>query len=320
MDLPVTPSFRLDGRRAIVTGAGRGIGLAAAVALAHAGAAVTLVARTAAEVDAAAAAIVAGGGRAEALVLDVTDVAGVAAAFSAAAPFDILVNNAGTNRPKPFVTVTPDDYDLVMGLNVRAAFFVAQAAARRMIETGRRGTIINLSSQMGHVGGENRTIYCASKHALEGLSKAMAIELGPHGIRVNTLCPTFIETPMTRPYFEDPAFRSAVLSKIKLGRVRTARGRHGRDRVHRLGRGSDDDGLRRPYRRRLDGGLTRENAPSRLTVSGSIALRSRGRAVRRARRARRPAERPRTGRPHCPPTRRAVRRPASRPPSIGLRW
>ena len=129
------------------------------------------------------------------------------------------MNSAGTNRPKPFVTVTPDDFDTVMTLNLRAAFFVAQAVARRMIDAGVKGTIINISSQMGHVGGENRTIYCASKHALEGLSKAMAVELGPHGIRVNTLCPTFIETPMTRPYFENPAFRSSVLSKIKLGRV-----------------------------------------------------------------------------------------------------
>ena len=217
--LPMTPSFRLDGVRALVTGAGRGIGLGAAAALAQAGANVTLAARSHVEVKAAASAIVAAGGSAQALVIDVTDLDAVAAAVIAAEPSDVFVNNAGTNRPKPFTAVTPDDYDVVMGLNVRAAFFAAQAVARRLIASGKPGSIINLSSQMGHVGAENRTLYCASKHALEGLTKAMAVELGPHGIRVNTLCPTFIETPMTRSFLAEPDFASAVMSKIKLGRL-----------------------------------------------------------------------------------------------------
>lgn len=217
--LPATPSFRLDGRRALVTGASRGIGLGAAAALAQAGAHVTLAARSRIELEAAASAMTAAGGSAQALIIDVTDVDAFAAATAAAEPFDVFVNNAGTNRPKPFTAVTPDDYEAVMGLNVRAAFFAAQAVARRLIETGRPGSIINLSSQMGHVGAENRTLYCASKHALEGLTKAMAVELGVHGIRVNTLCPTFIETPMTRPFLAEPGFASAVTSKIKLGRV-----------------------------------------------------------------------------------------------------
>ena len=217
--LPVCPSFGLAGRRALVTGAGRGIGLAAAAALAAAGAAVTLVARSAAEVEAVAAALRARGDLAESLPLDVTDQAATSVAFAGLPPFDILVNNAGTNRPKPFTDVSEDDYDTVMGLNVRAAFFVAQAVARGLMAAGQPGSIINMSSQMGHVGGAGRSIYCASKFAIEGLSKAMALDLAPHRIRVNTICPTFIETPMTRPFLTDPTFRASVLAKIKLGRL-----------------------------------------------------------------------------------------------------
>jgi NAD(P)-dependent dehydrogenase (short-subunit alcohol dehydrogenase family) len=219
MSLPRTPSFRLDGRRALVTGAGRGIGLAAAAALAEAGAEVTLVARSAPELEEAAEAIRAAGGRADALALDVTDVAAVRTALGARPPFHVLVNNAGTNRPAPFAEVTPEDFDAVMSLNLRAAFFVAQAVARGLIAAGERGSIVNVSSQMGHVGGPRRSVYCASKAALEGMTKAMALDLAPHGIRVNTLCPTFIETPLTRPFFEDAAFRASVLGKIKLGRL-----------------------------------------------------------------------------------------------------
>jgi len=219
VSLPATPSFRLDGRRALVTGAGRGIGLAAAAALAGAGAHVTLAARSAEEIEAGAALIRDTGGAADTMVLDVLDTSAAAQAVAAAEPFDILVNNAGTNRPKPFLDVPVEDFDAIMDLNLRAAFFVAQAVARRLVAASRSGSIINVSSQMGHVGAENRTIYCASKHAMEGMTKAMAVELGPHGIRANTLCPTFIETPMTRVFFESAAFRSQVLTKIKLGRV-----------------------------------------------------------------------------------------------------
>ncbi|HEX2136250.1 MAG TPA: glucose 1-dehydrogenase [Microvirga sp.] len=219
--LPEAPSFRLDGKRALVTGAGRGIGLAGAAALAAAGAHVALAARSRDDVEAAASAIRERGGSAEALPLDMTDLDAVFRTVAAAEPFDVFLNNAGMNRPRPFVEVTVEDFDAIMGLNVRAAFFAAQAVARALLAAGKPGSIINVSSQMGHVGGANRTVYCSSKFAVEGLTKAMAIELGPAGIRVNSLCPTFIETPMARPFLADEEFRKAVLSKIKLGRLGT---------------------------------------------------------------------------------------------------
>jgi NAD(P)-dependent dehydrogenase (short-subunit alcohol dehydrogenase family) len=219
--LPTTSNFRLDRRRAVVTGAGRSIGLAAAVALADAGATVTLVARTAEDIEAGADAIRASGGIADSAVLDVCDLAAVTRFFRDRAAFDILVNNAGTNRPKPMTQVDEMDFDAVMNLNLKSAFFVAQAAVHRMVEEGRCGSLIHMGSQMGHVGGQNRSLYCASKWALEGMNKAFAIDLAGYGIRSNTIAPTFIETPMTRPFLEDKAFRDNVLAKIKLGRLGT---------------------------------------------------------------------------------------------------
>jgi NAD(P)-dependent dehydrogenase (short-subunit alcohol dehydrogenase family) len=219
LELTPTPSFRLDGRRALVTGGGRGIGLAAASALADAGAHVTLAARTAQEIDDAAAAIRARGQQADALTLDVTDIDATRKRLAARDPFQILVNNAGMNRPAMLPDVKVEDFDAIFSLNVRAAFFMAQTVALRLIEAKLPGSIINISSQMGHVGAARRTVYCASKHAMEGFTKAMAIELAPHNIRVNSLGPTFLETPMTKPFFENKAFRDEVVGKIKLGRL-----------------------------------------------------------------------------------------------------
>jgi NAD(P)-dependent dehydrogenase (short-subunit alcohol dehydrogenase family) len=219
IDLARAPSFRLDGKRALVTGGGRGVGLAAASALASAGAHVTLAARTKSEIEQAAATIRARGDQAETLVLDVTDIDAVRKAIAQAAPFQILINNAGMNRPAYLPDVTIEDFDAIFALNVRAAFFMAHAVALRLIAAKLPGSIINVSSQMGHVGAARRSVYCASKHAVEGFTKAMAIELAPHNIRVNSLGPTFLETPMTRPFFENKEFRDEVLAKIKLGRL-----------------------------------------------------------------------------------------------------
>ncbi|MFM2042395.1 MAG: hypothetical protein RLY86_971 [Pseudomonadota bacterium] len=218
-----TAPFRLDGRTALVTGAGRGIGRACALALAGAGAQVIAVARTAPDLDdlaAAADTVPAAAGRIEPWVADVTE-----AAFLdrvAGLPvLDVLVNNVGSNQPEPFTAVTAETLDRLLTLNVRAAFLTAQAAVRAMIRAGRGGSVVTMSSQMGHVGSPNRTVYCMTKHALEGLTKAMAVELAPAGIRVNSVGPTFIETPLTRPMLEDPAFQSFVLGRIPLGRLGT---------------------------------------------------------------------------------------------------
>jgi NAD(P)-dependent dehydrogenase (short-subunit alcohol dehydrogenase family) len=213
--------FDLTGKRAVVTGASRGIGQALAAALAAAGASVTLIARDENDVMAAADGIRSNGGKADGIALDVTHTQAFREARAALPPFEIFLNNAGMNRPQPFQEVSEENFDVIMTLNLRGAFFAAQAAARRMIDGGAGGTIINMSSQMGHVGGPRRSVYCASKFALEGMTKAAAIDLAPYGIRVNTICPTFIETPMTKGFLADPEFRADVLSRIKLGRLGT---------------------------------------------------------------------------------------------------
>ncbi|MFQ6549885.1 SDR family NAD(P)-dependent oxidoreductase [Aestuariibius sp. 2305UL40-4] len=215
-DLPITPSFRLDGKRALVTGASRGIGYACAAALAEAGASVVMAARGAEELESAVEALRHRGYTAEAWLVDITDVEAVRAGVARRGAFDILCNSAGTARHGPAAETVPEDFDAVMGVNLRAAYFVAQAVAKAMPQGG---SILQISSQMGHVGGVDRAVYCASKHAVEGMTKAMAIEWGRRGIRVNTICPTFIRTELTEGTFADPGRRAWIEEKIKLGRV-----------------------------------------------------------------------------------------------------
>jgi len=214
-------NFRLDGKTALVTGAGRGIGRAIAIALAAAGAEPILVSRTPSQLEEVAREIASCEGKTSVLPVDVTDTAAMRIAFAGIPRLDILVNNAGLNRPLPFLEVDEATLDQLLTLNVRAAFLVAQAAARLMAANG-GGVIINVSSQMGHVGSElNRTVYVMTKHAVEGLTKAMAVELAPKGVRVVSIAPTFITTPLTKPFFEDPVFRKWVLDRIPLGRLGT---------------------------------------------------------------------------------------------------
>lgn len=215
--LPKTPSFRLDGKRALVPGGSRGIGLGCAVALAEAGAHVTIVARSADAVSATVAQMTRAGLSADGQALDVTDLDAVQSFFDAHPAYDIVCNSAGLARHSKVLDTSLEDFDAAMALNVRAAYFLAQQAARRMLGLG--GSIIQISSQMGHVGGQDRSVYCGTKHAIEGINKAMAIELGPQNIRVNSICPTFILTPLTEATFADPDKRAWIDEKIKLPRI-----------------------------------------------------------------------------------------------------
>ena len=219
MTFPRTPSFDLTGKRALVAGASSGIGLGCAVALAEHGAQVTLAARSGGKLRSLAAAFVEEGWQADALELDVANVGDTAEKVAKQGPFDILVNSAGLARHSPALETGEADFDAVADLNVKGAYFLTQAVAKGLVAAGKPGSLINISSQMAHVGGIDRAVYCGTKHAVEGFTKAMAIEWGAAGIRVNTICPTFILTPLTKATFENPERRAWIEEKIKLGRA-----------------------------------------------------------------------------------------------------
>ena len=219
IDLPKTPSLRLDGLRALVTGASSGIGLGCAVALAEAGADVVLASRNIKALSEAAEAIIMKGFSAETLQLDISDLVSIDNVLKEQKPFDVLVNSAGLGRHTPSLETSAEDFDAVMDVNLKGAYFLTQSIAKALIKAKKPGSLINISSQMGHVGGVDRAVYAASKHAVEGFTKAMAIEWGRHQIRVNTICPTFIRTPLTQSTFDNPERKKWIEEKIKLGRV-----------------------------------------------------------------------------------------------------
>ena len=219
MQLPSTPSFRLDGRRALVTGASSGIGQGCAVALAEAGAHVVLAARGIERLSRTVDALRERGHSCEALAMDVADVHAMQSAVASHEPFDVLVNSAGLAIHSPALETQLENFDTVMNVNVRGAYFLTQAVAQGLVSAGKPGSLITISSQMAHVGGIDRSVYCASKFAVEGFTKAMAIEWGRAGIRVNTVCPTFVRTPLTEQTFEQPERVRWIEEKIKLGRT-----------------------------------------------------------------------------------------------------
>jgi len=219
IDLPTTPSLRLDGLRALVTGASSGIGLGCAVALAEAGAGVVLASRNIKALNEVAQAIKVKGFSVETLELDISNLSSIESVFKDQKPFDVLVNSAGLGRHSAAIETMVDDFDEVIDVNLRGAYFLTQSVAKGLIKANKPGSLINISSQMGHVGGVDRAVYAASKHAVEGFTKAMAIEWGCHQIRVNTICPTFIRTPLTQSTFDNPDRKKWIEDKIKLGRV-----------------------------------------------------------------------------------------------------
>lgn len=215
----LSDTFGLLDHHAIVTGAAGGIGAAISLALSRAGASVTLVDIDTPRLETVAKQISSEGGTVVAVTLDITNLAEQRKWFKQASKSDILVNCAGVNRMKIAIEMTPEDYDRIISLNTKAAYFISQSFAQSLIAKNGSGSIINISSQMGLVGGPKRSLYCASKHALEGFTKAMALELGQHNIRVNSVCPTFVETELSKDFLDDPTFRTDVDQRICLGRL-----------------------------------------------------------------------------------------------------
>ena len=219
MNLPQTPSFSLANKNALVVGASSGIGLACAVALADYGAKVTLAARRTKNIKELAEKLNDKGCDASILDLDISNLENIEQNLLSKGPYDVLVNSAGIAKHSLSKNTKVSDFDEVLNVNLKGAFFLTRTVANQLLKDKKSGSLINISSQMGIVGGLERSVYCASKHAVEGFTKAMAIEYGPYGIRINTICPTFILTDLTRPTFEDAKKRKWIEEKIKLGRV-----------------------------------------------------------------------------------------------------
>ena len=219
MELPKTPAFRLDGKRALVTGASSGIGLGCAAGLAEYGAEIVVAARSKEKLDKFVKVATSASWSARAAVMDVSDITQMQQTLAELGNFDILVNSAGVAKHSPALDTAAENFDAVMDLNLRGAYFLSQTIAKQMIDAGTGGSIINISSQMAHVGGIERSVYCASKFGVEGFTKAMAIEWGQYGVRINTVCPTFVRTALTQKTFDDPDKRAWIMDKIKLGRV-----------------------------------------------------------------------------------------------------
>ena len=218
MKFPRTPSFELTSKRALIAGASSGIGLAGAIALAERGATITIAAGRGGKLREIADQMVSEGWNVTTLEMDVADIEKTARDVTENGPYDILLNSAGLARHCPAAETTFEDFDAVMNVNLRGAYFLTQAVAKGLVASGLKGSLINISSQMGHVGGIDRAVYCASKFAVEGFTKAMALEFAKKNIRINTICPTFILTELTQNTFEDPEKKAWILDKIKLGR------------------------------------------------------------------------------------------------------
>lgn len=219
MKLPVTPSFRLDNKKAIIIGSSSGIGLGCAVALAEAGASVVLAARRLNLLKDLKNSLINKGYKAETIKLDITKVDEVIDTIKSQDTFDIMVNSSGLAKHSPALETNEEDFNDVINVNLKGAYFITKEIAKKLIKENKTGSLINISSQMAHVGGIDRAVYSASKHAVEGFTKSMAMEFGPLGIRVNTICPTFVSTPLTAPTFNDPVKIKWIKDKIKLGRV-----------------------------------------------------------------------------------------------------
>ena len=219
MHYPKTPTFKLNNKRALITGAGRGIGLGASLALAQAGSEIMMVSRTEKELKKINNFLNNEGYSSSYNVLDVTELQETKQFIRDQEPFDILVNNAGTNIPSSLINTEIKDVEHVISLNLKSVINLTKYVVKKMLKKKISGSIINVSSIMGHVGSPSRTTYCSTKFAIEGFTKALSLELAQKKIRVNSICPTYIQTPMTKPFLKDKKFKEYVLSMIPLGRL-----------------------------------------------------------------------------------------------------